>query len=253
MKVVTRGPEIRRVALNRLEANIISEYITKLPVPTYDIEFTENSTDYSRKATVCINALTNGKTLYDLLSNYPVECDFFKHKEITLQTFAWLAQIQDDYEKTFNIPTNNGPTLLNESGIMSSGSLNNSIALLRMIDEDLSFRISDSKKSGGIKYLLDTFHEHFYVIANNGTKGFRDDFVKAFSLISSLIKEGGNEHRYLRNKKLFEIMVDEGASLEQSLVWTSNLLKSYGEKLDAGALEPAEYIEDPKLLMWKLC
>lgn len=244
MKVVTRGPQYQRVALERLRASLITDYLSSLPQTPYEIEFTSGDNEYSRKAKICVDALTEDTDLYVILNNFPKECSFFKDKEISLQTFAWLADAQSRYERDFNIQAKPAGTLLDKDGLLSSKNLNNSIAILRMIDEVLSFRGEDKKITGGIRYLLDIGEKHLFDIVISGKKGLKADLVKLNEILSGFLKEGGFEARYLRNKMIFDSMVDEGPTAEELLQLTSSLLEDYVVKLDEGALEPETYIED---------
>lgn len=245
MKVITRGPELRRVALNRLNANLVSRYISKLPTKSYDVDFTEGDTEYARKAKKCIDSLTDNKTLYVILNNFPEECTFFKHKEISLQTFSWLAQIQTNFEKAFEINTDN-PSLLDERGLLSPATMNNSIAMLRLIDEKLAFRTKDRPSTGGIKYLMDTAQKHLYKAANRGVEGYVNSIVNASEVLASYLTEGGAEHRYLRNQKISEVISDDGPKAEEMLTAFSSLLSDYGTGLKEGRFQPKLYTEDTK-------
>ncbi len=243
MKVVTRGPELRRVALNRLSANLITDYVTKLPYTPYDIDFTSGETEYSRKTKLCIDSLTDDKDLYFILNNFPKECLFFKDKEITLQTFSWLAESQNRYEEMFNISPNSAGTLLDENGLMSSNSLNNAVAVLRLVDEKLAFRISQ-EKTGGLKYLLDLGHKYLYQVVVEGKKGFISEFDRAINMASVYFSIGGANHRYLRNTKIFESIIDEGPSIEITSGWFAEVFEQYSKSLSTGDLNPKSYLED---------
>jgi len=243
MKVVTRGPELRRVALNRLSANLITDYVTKLPYSPYEIDFTNGQSEYARKTKLCIDSLTDNKDLYFILNNFPKECLFFKDREITLQTFSWLAESQNRYEEMFKIKPRATGTLLNGEGLMSSNSLNNAVAMLRLMDEKLAFRINQDK-SGGLKYLLDLGHKYFYQVTVEGRKGYLSDIERLTSMASVYFSIGGASHRYLRNTKLFESIVDEGPRVETLSNWFASVFKSYNEKLKTGVLDPAVYTED---------
>ncbi|MBK23739.1 MAG: hypothetical protein CME70_07005 [Halobacteriovorax sp.] len=243
MKVVTRGPDLRRVALNRLSANLITDYVTKLPYEPYEIDFTNGETEYSRKTKVCIDSLTDNKDLYFILNNFPKECLFFKDKEITLQTFSWLAESQNRYEEMFNISPRSSGTLLDNDGLMASSSLNNAVAMLRLVDEKLAFRINQ-EKSGGLKYILDLGHKYLYQVMVEGRKGYLEDLDRLTSVVSAYFSVGGANHRYLRNTKLFESIVDEGPKIEVVSNWFATVFKKYNEKLSSGSLGTKEYVED---------
>ena len=187
MKVIARGPELRRVALERLNYNIVTDYISNLPHPKYEISFSEGDSEYSRRAKICIDALTDDKTLYVLLNNFPKDCLFFEDKEITLKTFRWLSEIQDKYEDVFNVQNSGEPSLLDENGILSPATLNNSIALLRIVDEKLSFRIPESKVSGGLKYLMDLAQEQLYDITNVAGRAYVSDVVNIVKLAADYL------------------------------------------------------------------
>lgn len=246
LKIVTRGPALNRVALDRLNSSLISSYISKLPTNNYLIDFTDAENDYYVKAKLCIDAMTESDSLYVILNNFPVECNFFKHKEITLQTFSWLAQIQDEYNDLFNL-NHGAPTLLDGEGLLSSTSLNNSIAVLRIVDERLAYRVSTgSKATGGIKYLMDTAQKHLYSSINKRADGLISDIITVVKLAANYLESGGRGLKYLRNKKALEIFSDDSMKLEELLKVSAKVLNQYSEGLDEGQYEAKKYTKDFK-------
>lgn len=237
MKVITRGPELRRVALNRLNSKLISEYITKIPTNSYDINFTEEGDGYSIQAKKCIDSMTEGQDLYSIIAKFPENCAFFKNKEITLQTFSWLSRIDSSYQ-SFYSGRNQSNVLFDNSGIMAPDVLNNSIALIRLIDENLAFRLKDNPTSGGIKYVLDTSQKHLF------SDKYLDDLLNIVSFTAGLIDSGSSEHRYFRNKVLKELIIDEGPKLEEVLLWSTELINNYGADVRKGVLSPTKYVEN---------
>jgi hypothetical protein len=237
MKVITRGPELRRVALNQLNSNLITEYITKIPSNPYELDFTNEGDEYSMQAKKCIDSMTEGQDLYSIISSFPENCSFFKNKEITLQTFSWLSNIEDNYQRFYSTRGQSN-ILFDNTGIMAPDVLNNSIALIRIIDENLAFRLKDTSTSGGMKYVMDVSQEHLF------TENYIEDLLNVFSFSSGLADIGGAEHRYLRNKVLKELILEEGPELEEVMSWGSDLLKEYGRDVRSGVLLSKNYVEN---------
>ncbi len=237
MKVITRGPEIRRVALNQLNSNLITDYITKIPSNPYRIDFTKEGDEYSIQAKKCIDSMTEGQDLYSIISAFPENCSFFKNKEITLQTFSWLSTIEENYQRFYSARGQSN-ILFDDTGIMAPDVLNNSIALIRIIDEKLAFRLKDGPSSGGMKYVMDVSQKHLF------SENYIEDLLNVLSFSSGLLETGGAEHRYLRNKALKELIVEQGPELEEVLSWTSKLLGEYGRDVRSGALVSENYVEN---------
>lgn len=237
MKVITRGPELRRVALNRLNSSLITDYLTKIPTIPYQIDFTEEGDEYSVQAKKCIDSMTKGQDIYSIIESFPSNCNFFKNKEITLQTFFWLSNIETNYQNFYSTRGQSN-ILFDDTGILAPDVLNNSIAIIRIIDEDLSFRLKGAPASGGMKYVMDTAQKQLYSL------GFIDDLLNLVSFSAGYIDSGGSEHRYLRNKSLKELILDEGPELEEVLKWSSSLLDDYGSEVRNGSLIAPRYVEN---------